>query len=293
VGEALTSVLRQTYAQIEVIVVDDGSTDASIGEVERVADHRVRIVRNDGEHGSGAARNVGLSHTTSRYIAFQDSDDRWHPGKLAAQMHVMLDPANESVAVVTGHSRIMRPGVGADVEPLPTSARLFGRDDVLDGRLATELSTQLLVIDRERVASGPAFDTAFPSLEEWDMVYCCLPTGNATIAVLDATVVDIRRGRTDHVANPASSLVGYERFLTKHAAALADRPQTVDWYHYRAMREALILGERRRAAGHRSAISRRSLLLEVEYRLGALLGYRGLAVASRAHLRPSLTKRHR
>jgi len=292
VGEALTSVLQQSYSNLEVIVVDDASTDDSVAEVERVADPRVRVVRNEGEHGAAAARNVGLRHANGRYLAFQDSDDWWHPEKLAAQMHVLLDPANESVAMVTAHSRIMRPGVRLRSGPVSASFRLFGRNDVLDGRLTTELSTQLLVIDRQRTAAEPAFDTEFPSLEEWDMAYSCLPPGNSTLAVLDADLVDLRRGRDDHVARPAHSLVGYERFLSKYAIELANKPETVDWYHYRAMREALILRNRTCASEHRTAIKTRSALLGIEYWLGWLLGYNGLAVATRLRLRPALASRH-
>ena len=291
VGEALASVLAQSYENLEVIVVDDGSTDGSLAEVQRVADARVRVVNNDGPRGAGSARNAGIRVAGARYLAFQDSDDWWHPDKLAAQMRVLLDPANDGVSIVSAHSRIMQPGVRLRGGPVPTSFRLFGRDDVLDGRVTTEVSTQLLVIDRQRAAVEPVFDTEFPSLEEWDMAYRCLPAGSATLAVLDAELVDLRRGRTDHVARPANSLVGYERFLSKYATELVNRPDTVDWYHYRAMREALIVRDRARATAHRKAVRTRSVLLGIEYLLGRVFGYSGLAAASRLRLRPALANR--
>jgi hypothetical protein len=169
----------------------------------------------------------------------------------------------------------------------------YGRNDVLQGALTGVIGTPMLLVDRDRCARSPEFDTGFPSLEERDFVYQLLPDGNDTVAILDAELVDVRRGRTDHVANPTGSLIGYERFLAKYALELSGQPDAVDWYHYRAMREALILRDRDRALTHRRAVARRSALFEVEYQLGRWFGYRGLAVATRAHLRPVLAHRGR
>jgi glycosyltransferase involved in cell wall biosynthesis len=83
-AEAIESILNQTYRPIEVIVVDDGSTDGTAGVAARYGD-RIRYVRqNNG--GAPTARNLGLSLTASEFVAFLDSDDLWHPEKLQRQM---------------------------------------------------------------------------------------------------------------------------------------------------------------------------------------------------------------
>ena len=288
VAEALQSVLQQTYSTLEVIVVDDASSDRSMAEIARVADDRVRVVQNTGERSAGGARNTGIALASGRYLAFQDSDDWWHPEKLAVQMHTITRPGNERVVAVGSNWRLMTDHSSSPTVSVSVVSRPYSRDDVLSGRLTGVIGTPMLLLDRERLASEPRFDEGFPSLEERELVYRLLPEGHGTLAIMDSVLVDVRRGRNDHVANPSGSLVGYEQFLAKYPAELAALPGATDWYHYRAMREALILRDQRRAGQHRRAVAHRDAKFEIEYLLGRLLGYTGLALATRARLRPAL-----
>ena len=87
-AETLESALAQTYRAIEVLVIDDGSTDETAAIVERYAaqDGRVRLLRNAENAGVSCARNRGVRAAVYPWIAFLDSDDRWRPEKLERQL---------------------------------------------------------------------------------------------------------------------------------------------------------------------------------------------------------------
>ena len=98
IGQTLDSILAQEFADNEIIVVDDGSTDGTLDVLDRYAD-RIRIVQQP-NGGPGAARNRGVEHATGKYVAFLDSDDLWFPWTLATYKAVI--DACGSPSIVTG-----------------------------------------------------------------------------------------------------------------------------------------------------------------------------------------------
>lgn len=90
IDETLRSVRSQTHANIEIVVVDDGSRDATVEIVHRhaAADPRVRIIRQE-NGGVAAARNRGIAETSGPFIAPVDADDLWAPTKLEEQLRLM------------------------------------------------------------------------------------------------------------------------------------------------------------------------------------------------------------
>lgn len=83
--EAVESVLSQTFSPLEIIVVDDGSTDNTIDVLAPYVE-RLAYIRQE-NRGIGAARNLGVARSTSEFIAFLDDDDLWLPDKLRLQMN--------------------------------------------------------------------------------------------------------------------------------------------------------------------------------------------------------------
>jgi glycosyltransferase involved in cell wall biosynthesis len=89
VARAASSVLRQTFSDLELCIVDDGSTDGTPQAVAAIGDSRVRYERID-HRGPAAARNHGMARASGEYVAFIDSDDEWLPEKLERQMAVFV-----------------------------------------------------------------------------------------------------------------------------------------------------------------------------------------------------------
>jgi len=85
-GRAIDSALEQTIDDLEVVVVDDGSTDDTESVLAAYEDPRVRTIIHATNQGANVARNTGLEHVRGEYVAFLDSDDVWHPAKLERQL---------------------------------------------------------------------------------------------------------------------------------------------------------------------------------------------------------------
>ena len=103
IAEAIESILRQTVSAKEIIVVDDGSTDNSVGVVKNMASPLVKVLVSERNLGATAARNRGAAVATGRWIAFLDSDDFWHPEKLAAERAAIASGGDGVTAVASNH----------------------------------------------------------------------------------------------------------------------------------------------------------------------------------------------
>lgn len=88
---AVYSVLQQSFSDFELIIVDDASSDGTANIVDRLAreDTRIRVFHSEVNLGGAGARNLGLKFARSRYVAFIDGDDLWHPRKLERQMSIL------------------------------------------------------------------------------------------------------------------------------------------------------------------------------------------------------------
>ena len=90
IAETLRSVLCQTYADLEVLIIADGSTDATESIVRGFSDPRIKYIRRK-NGGTAAARNTGIKAATGSYIAFLDHDDIWMPDKVEKQIKFLSD----------------------------------------------------------------------------------------------------------------------------------------------------------------------------------------------------------
>ena len=166
---AVESVLAQSLPVHEVIIVDDGSTDASATVVEELfgADARVMLVRMP-HKGRSAARNRGAALAQAEFIAFLDSDDLWHPQKLEAQMATFV--ANPGLgAVYCDYALVDKAGAPLqDRNHYPPTVRGAVFTKLLRGA-AVSGSASAVMVRRTLFAEAGGFDESFDYIEDGDL----------------------------------------------------------------------------------------------------------------------------
>ncbi len=142
--ETIDSVLGQTYGDFELLLVDDCSKDGSVKLVEEYTDSRVRLIKQEENHGAYAARNRGLEEAKGRFIAFLDSDDLWEKDKLSKEMSFMQE--KDAGFVFTGYEFADCNGVGTGV--IVKVPETINFKQALNN---TTIFTSTVLIDREKI----------------------------------------------------------------------------------------------------------------------------------------------
>lgn len=211
VKQAVLSVLNQTAEGLEVIVVDDGSTDDTLSLLAEMPDPRLRVVYQ--EHGGAcAARNKGVSLARGKYVAFQDSDDLWKRDKLALQLQCLRETGAD--VVFCSLARQEADG-GVYLFPSRQQEGFVKPEDSLLG-----VGTQTLLGRREAFLRFP-FDPDMPRLQEFEML--CRLRRRYSLYFLDRPLVDYRPGG-DSISESAEKLTAAIRLLREKHPALFSRP---------------------------------------------------------------------
>ena len=161
---AVRSALAQTRVDLEVVIVDDGSVDATEQMASSIRDLRVRYLRRPVSEGVSAARNLGIAEARGRWIALLDDDDVWAPTKLARQIDAMVSSGRTwsyaGDVVVDGELNILSGGP----PPSPDEVvRLLERHDSVPAGASN------VVVGADALAAAGPFDPGLTSSEDWDM----------------------------------------------------------------------------------------------------------------------------
>lgn len=146
VGRAVASVLAQTMADLEIIVVVDGPNPETAAVLAGVDDPRLRVLQNDRPAGAGAARNLGATYARGEWLAFLDDDDEFLPEKLERQLALAADRrvlVSCRSRVVTPHATYTWPRVLYDGRQ-PIDEYLFDRKTLFRGATLLQTSSYLL-----------------------------------------------------------------------------------------------------------------------------------------------------
>ncbi len=167
ITRSIPSVLNQTFQNIEVIVVDDGSTDETADVVGGLHDARIKYIRLPSNTGAGASRNIGIHRSAGDFLAFQDSDDEWLPENLARHMSAFKGASPKLGVVYSDMLRISEDGtVKYHPSPVVVPGRLINPDTQFYQVFG--LGIQSVVLKRECLEAVGYFDeklTAFEDLE--------------------------------------------------------------------------------------------------------------------------------
>ena len=125
VGRAIASVLAQTFRDIEILVVDDGSTDATPQVLGRIEDCRLRIVRLDRNGGISQTRNTAIRLARGEWLAFLDDDNEWGPEYLARQLALAASHPGADVVYCRARRRDARTGRDGVVPAAIWGGRVF------------------------------------------------------------------------------------------------------------------------------------------------------------------------
>lgn len=175
VQEALESVLTQTGPEWELIVVDDGSTDASPELLRDLAqrDNRIRVIRQDNA-GQSAARNAGAAIATSDYLAFLDQDDRYHPDHLCTllgylEAHPEAGLAYSDVDVIDETGRLIARQV-ISRSAFPFTGHVHPKESILDClRDDMGILPGSAMVRKQAFAEAGGFDPALCGYEDDDL----------------------------------------------------------------------------------------------------------------------------
>ncbi len=176
IRRAVEGVLVQTYHNIEVIVVDDCSTDRTVEILRDMNDPRLRIVEHETNSGAGHARHTGIMAASGDLIAFQDSDDVWLSDKLEVQMRALEELGPEYVGIFSPEVIYGRDGEGSNKRYGPRRVACVPgpNTDVASGDLSglflygNIMTLQTLLVRKSAYLGAGGFDLGLPNNEDWD-----------------------------------------------------------------------------------------------------------------------------
>lgn len=239
IGRAITSVLRQRRGVEQIIVVDDGSTDATVLRARERAPGLVTVIPLQVKQGAAAARNAGIDASRGHVIAFLDSDDEWDP-RYADALERRLDEHGPRIWVapfdVTSGSRTRRgrPAVLRSRSP---------RRDVIAYR-GGPFTCSAIAVNRPAVEAGARFDERLPALQDLDFVASALAAGARLVGTADVLVHKHRDASGPRVYNPENELAARRLLLAKYESVLRDDPKALRRHHVRLLLAAHHLDDR-------------------------------------------------
>jgi glycosyltransferase involved in cell wall biosynthesis len=276
---SITSVLWQTFADFELVVVDDGSTDDTMDLLASLRDPRVRVVRHGKTLGTSAARNTGIAEARARLVAFQDSDDIWLPHKLERQLPLIGADDTEPSVVWCGKLQLFSNG------PRLVPARSYRcREGVMIPGLLQGPSpgTPTFLVQRRALEEVDGFDESLTAFEDWDLAIRLAEAHR--FAFVDEVLVIASKSADSLSIDPSRLLKTWMALMSKHDALFRSHANFTGKNFYSLGHLAMDCGDVQHARAFFMQALRRSPG-SVRYVLALLLSILGRSFFLRAHAR--------
>ena len=169
----LAGALAQRDVELEVLVVDDGSTDGTTERLAQLGDPRVRHIRNDSSIGVTRARNRGIAEAHGQWIALLDDDDLWSPRKLREQLDIAVDTG--ATFVYSAAAQLER-GEVREINAPPPAA---GAQAELLSRCVIPSGCSNVIVSAEAIRAVSGFDERLRMMADWDLWIRLASTGQA------------------------------------------------------------------------------------------------------------------
>lgn len=225
--KALNSVLNQTYEDIEVIVVDDCSTDNTESVIKSIEDNRLKYIKLSKNSGACHARNVGISNSHGDFIAFEDSDDLWHADKLEKQLRV-LNENNVDILACSYNQYIETYEHFKKVMPALEESG-FLEPNIL---LRQSIIGTPTIIGRKHVFDEFQFDENLPRFQDFDLVIRI--SDKYQIYMMKEPLVDAFV-QNDSISRSLSKMINAQSLILNNNKRILGKYPDALIYHYKRL----------------------------------------------------------
>ena len=251
-SRALASALAQEDVAVEVVVVDDGSSDVTT-DLKTAADERIIYLRNEPSVGVARARNRGIRKARGKWVAFLDDDDFWAPIKLRSQLLACAaeDAAFSYTSLVSVNPTLSRRRVSRATPPVGLERTLLEMNAI-----GTPSS---VMVRRTLLEEIGGFDPAFSILADWDLYIRIAAIGRG--ALCEAPLTAYLSHATNMHLDAESALEEFRRLRAKHQSLAESSNVTIGgiaWWEW--------LADAFRRSGHRFRGAALYLWLAIRFR---------------------------
>jgi len=202
IGKTINSILKQSYSKIELLIVDDGSTDNTKEIIKNYNDSRIKYIETENWGGPARPRNIGLKYSKGEFIAFCDDDDLWVPNKLEKQLKYFK--TNEIIAI---GSEVINFGNLKYIynKPLRTRKKKITILTHKDLLLGESVALSSLIVKKNKIRFSEDYNLVF--VEDWDYQIKLTKAGKNIIKIPDKLINYRIQPFTNNFAKKAINMI--------------------------------------------------------------------------------------